>query len=201
MEDTENEEKAELYNIILNSLTYKHSGELLPDCPWFLKVENTALNILKELLIQSNHNPKAFAQEASKKILNYKVKSVNEKITYASRLRENLDINTAIVLVKESASTHPTSLEITVEKSQSIKGPITVFIQINHGSDTMQEGDKYNFPANLSGNLVLKLLLEDGNDKSELDQIDLEIMSIFESTYYFSGMERGEIVTRADKKG
>ena len=65
----------------------------------------------------------------------------------------------------------------------------------------MQEGDKYNFPANLSGNLVLKLLLEDGNDKSELDQIDLEIMSIFESTYYFSGMERGEIVTRADKKG
>ena len=53
MEDTENEEKAELYNIILNSLTYKHSGELLPDCPWFLKVENTALNILKELLIQS----------------------------------------------------------------------------------------------------------------------------------------------------
>ena len=56
MEDTENEEKAEHYNIIINSCTYKHSGELLSDCPWFLTVESTALDILKELLIQSNHN-------------------------------------------------------------------------------------------------------------------------------------------------
>ena len=199
MEDTDSEEKAELYNVILKNLYHYDPIEPLPSRPWFLKTENSAQIILKDLLVQSKNSHETFAKNAAKALLKCKAKSIDDKMSHASLLLESIDISKAMTLVRESAGTSTSNLDIVVEKSQSNQGPVSVEIQINSLTETLEEGDKYSSAVSLSGNICFIFLADDGN--IEIDRANLLVRDIITSTHYLSGMQKGVIQSGLNRKG
>ena len=199
MEDTESEQKAELYNVILKNLYHHDPVEPLPSRPWFLKTENSAQIILKDLLVQSKNSHETFAKNAAKALLECKAKSIDDKMCHASLLLESIDISKAMTLVRKSADSSANSLDIVVEKSQSTQGPVSVVIQINNLTKTLEEGDKGSYAVSLSGNIDFIFLADDGI--VEIDRANLLVRDIITSTYYLSGMQKGVIQSGLNRKG
>lgn len=200
MEETEKEDKEEAYEIILKNCYKFYPNPPLPKSPWFLQTENPAKKILEGLLSESKNDHKKFSRKAAEILIFYKALKEKSQVERFSLLTESLEINKVIEIISASPAT-ATSLEIKVEKSQSTKGPIDVIANLNKEVYEMVDGDTIKSAVNISGNILFKFVLDDGDSKSDLGDIKVFFKNIIESTNYLSGMTKEFLGKEINKIG
>jgi hypothetical protein len=201
MEETEREEEAEAYKLVLKNCYFYHNSEPLPKEPWCLKTPNLASQLIKDLLEEAKYDHKRFAKKCAKTLVDFKNMQIQEKLKKASLMRESLDIleemkNISNMLVSV------TSTNIRVQKAQSTRGPIIVHVYANNNVEKIEEGEKHTLVVDYLGFIELKFVLDDEDSSyPEIGEYKVFFQQIIEETHYLKAMEKPELESTVCKKG
>jgi hypothetical protein len=201
VEETLKAEMKELTEIIQDICEKYHGFNDLPDDPWFLQSPNSATSILKDLLKRSSFDRKDFSKQAAKLVLKFKNLETNYNMSRASYIKESLDIEEALSVVK-NIQISSTSAAIKVKKSQSHRGPLTVRVKQSNGKEfLLEETEDAACLLSLNENIVIEMFLDDGDKNDVIETHSLSVSEVINGTYYLSAMQKAEIKHEIRKKG
>ena len=156
--------------------------------------------MLKEMLIEARNDHKTFSKKAAHGLVKCKSEKIEDDMKRASLLRESIDIEGLKKTIADFG--HPTTtLEVKVIKSQSTRGPVTVSLQVNKESHDLEEGDSAGFGVNLNGSIIFKFILDDGDERQELTEIEVLVKKIVDEFHYLKAMEKSDLEGKVYKKG
>ncbi|OMJ83719.1 hypothetical protein SteCoe_14368 [Stentor coeruleus] len=201
MEETEREEEAEAYKIVLKNCYFYHNSEPLPKKPWCLKTPNLASQLIQDLLEESKYDHKRFAKKCAKTLVDFKNMQLQEKIKQASLMRESVDIMKQMKNISKMLAS-VTSADIKVQKAQSTRGPIIIHVNANNNIERLEEGDKHTLVVDYLGFIELKFILDDEDSSyPEIGEYKVFFQQIIEETHYLKAMEKPELESTVCKKG
>ncbi|OMJ92368.1 hypothetical protein SteCoe_4921 [Stentor coeruleus] len=201
MEETQKEEEAEAYKIVLQNCYFYHESKPLPNKPWCLRTPNLASKLIYELLEESNYDHNRFAKKCAKVLVDFKNIQIQEKLKQASLMREGLDI----LELSKSISNMPTSTtsaDIKIQKSQSTRGPVIVDLHANNSIERLEEGDKHTLVVNSLGYIGLRFILDNEDyNYPEIGEYKIFFQQVIEETHYLKAMEKPVLESTILKKG
>ncbi|OMJ83192.1 hypothetical protein SteCoe_15974 [Stentor coeruleus] len=192
MEVTKSKEEKDLYLLLMANLFDLHPNKAIPAIPWFHSYRNKASETLMEALRNAGFVHDKFAKKVIKILLNYKSQNEDENMKKASLLRESIDIANAMRLATVSKIIE-NQLVFRLRKSQSIFGPVTMFILYKKFVFSLDEGEEVKFPVKLSDNTTVKFSLFGDEEKLKITEKLISLSKTLGNFHYLSVMEKGII--------
>jgi hypothetical protein len=200
LKETEREETASAYNVVLKNCCHLHSEKQLPPVPYFLQDHNRATVLLQDMLKESEYDHRKFARKAAKMLVYYKGEHLKELLKKASLTSENIDVLELISHVQTLPVT-PSTAEIKLVKAQSTRGPIRAILNVSQDTYSLEEGDSVKLTININKFFIAKFVLDDGNENEEFCEMKVFFKRIFEDLDYKSAIKKPEIEVPIYKKG
>lgn len=199
MEVTKSKEEKDLYLLIMANLFDLHPNKAIPAIPWFHSHRNKASETLMEALRNSGFVHDQFAKKVVRILMNYKSQNEAENVKKVSLLRESIDIANAMRLATVSKIIE-NQLVFRLRKSQSIYGPLTMFILYKKFVFSLDEGEEVKFPVKLADDVTLKFSLFGNEEKLKISEKLISLSKTLGNFHYLSIMEKGIIEDQLNYK-
>ncbi|OMJ70105.1 hypothetical protein SteCoe_32000 [Stentor coeruleus] len=192
MEATKGNIERDLYLIVMANLYCLHPNKAIPPIPWFHAYRNIAGETLMKALKESEFIHEQFAKRVVKILLDYKTQYESENMKKVSLLRESIDIVNAMRLATISRIVENLII-FRIRKSQSIYGPVTIFLMYSKFVFNLEEGEEVKFPIRLTDNITFKFSLSGSEERLKLTDQLFSLIKILSTFHYLSVMEKGLI--------
>lgn len=192
MGDTKGKIERDLYLIVMANLYCLHPNKAIPPIPWFHSYRNTAAEILKKALKDSEFIHEEFAKKVIKILLDYKLQYETENMKKVCLLRESIDIVNAMRLATISRIVE-NQIIFRIRKSRSVYGPITIFLVYGKFMFSLNEGEEVKFPVRLTDNITFRFSLIGCEESLKLENQHFSLIKTLSTFHYLSIMEKGLI--------